>query len=105
MTLHQPMYNLDQQNFHELYMIWIIAGAFLILCVASLFMISKILKREKIGLLIHIQAWNLWRKHNTNNKRYKLLVLLKLKASPTLYHAYFSVGMRKGMRKVLKNDL
>ena len=46
MTLHQPMYNLDQQNFHELYMIWIIAGAFVILCVATLLVISKIL-REK----------------------------------------------------------
>jgi len=58
MTLHQPMYNLDQQNFHELYMIWITAGLFLILCVTSLLVISKILRmkfetKKKIFLFFH----------------------------------------------------
>ena len=110
MTLHQPFYNMDQQVLHELYATWILAGAFILLCVATLLVISKILRRNKVGLIVHLQAWNLWRKHNTNNKMHKILVLLKLifhlqNPSPTLCQAYFSVGLRKGMKKVLRNDL
>jgi len=58
MTLHQPMYNLDQQNFHELYLFLGSAGAFLILSIATLLVISKILRmkfetKKKIFLFFH----------------------------------------------------
>ena len=58
MTLHQPMYNLDQQVLHELYTTWILAGAFILLCVATLLVISKILRmkfetKKKIFLFFH----------------------------------------------------
>lgn len=41
MTVHQPFYNMDQQVLHELYATWILAGAFILLCVATLLVISK----------------------------------------------------------------
>ena len=34
-------------------------------------------------LILHYQQWNRWRKNNLNSKFYKLLVLLKLRRSPT----------------------
>lgn len=36
------------------------------------------------NIAIHISMWNEWRKHNTNSKFHKLLVLLGLRHSPTL---------------------
>ena len=36
------------------------------------------------SIAIHISIWNEWRKHNTNSKFHKLLVLLGLRHSPTL---------------------
>lgn len=36
------------------------------------------------SIINHISVWNEWRKHNTNSKFHKLLVLLGLRHSPTL---------------------
>ena len=41
MTIHQPMYDLDQQVLNELYTTWIVAGIFIIACAVTLFVISK----------------------------------------------------------------
>lgn len=38
------------------------------------------------NIAIHISIWNEWRKHNTNSKFHKLLVLLGLRYSPTLHY-------------------
>lgn len=38
-------------------------------------------------MIQHIKNWNRWRKGNINSKKHKLLVLLKLRHSPTM--AYF----------------
>lgn len=34
-------------------------------------------------LTLHYQQWNRWQKHNLNSKFHKILVLLKLKRSPS----------------------
>lgn len=34
-------------------------------------------------MINHIRRWNIWRKHNMNNRLHKLLVLFKLIYSPT----------------------
>lgn len=34
-------------------------------------------------LILHYQQWNRWQKHNLNSKFHKILVLLKLKHSPS----------------------
>ena len=41
MTIHQPMYDLDQQVLNELYTTWIVAGIFIVACAVMLFVISK----------------------------------------------------------------
>lgn len=46
MTLHQPMYNLDQQVLNELYTTWIVAGIFIIACAVTLFVISKKARKQ-----------------------------------------------------------
>ena len=94
MTLHQPMYNLDQQVLHELYLTWILAGAFILLCVATLLVISRVIMSGAIRKTVkHIKAWNKWRKVCTYTKTYKLLVLLKIAYSPSLPFFYFTVSI------------
>lgn len=34
-------------------------------------------------MIKHIRRWNIWRKHNRNNRFYKILVLLGFTRSPT----------------------
>lgn len=46
MTIHQPMYDLDQQVLNELYTTWIVAGIFIVTCIAILFVISKRTKKK-----------------------------------------------------------
>lgn len=46
MTIHQPMYDLDQQVLNELYITWIVAGIFIIACAVTLFVISKRIKKK-----------------------------------------------------------
>ena len=46
MTVHQPMYNLDQQALNELYTTWIVAGIFIIACAVTLFVISKKARKQ-----------------------------------------------------------
>ena len=47
MTIHQPMYDLDQQVLNELYTTWIVAGIFIIACAVTLFVISKKVRNKR----------------------------------------------------------
>lgn len=42
------------------------------------------------NIAIHISIWNEWRKHNTNSKFHKLLVLLNIIHSPT-FRIFFQI--------------
>ena len=51
----------------------------------------------------YIKIWNIWRKGSTNDRWYKLLVLFKLRYSPTfevklLLSDSFLNGLKKGGR-------
>lgn len=40
------------------------------------------------SIVDYISMWNKWRKHNTNSKFHKLLVLLNIIHSPTFRHFF-----------------
>lgn len=44
----------------------------------------------------HFKKWNSWRKYNTNSWLHKILVLLKLRHSPTFENWYYIEDIRKG---------
>lgn len=67
-------------------------------------------------ILNHIERWNKWRKFNANSCFYKLLVLLKLRESPTMRFVLtdkeekelrkaFSRGLDEGTRQRIYTEL
>ena len=49
-------------------------------------------------IILHLKAWNLWRKYSRCSKIHKLLVLLGLSKSPTMVFAYFQIGLEHGFK-------
>lgn len=55
-------------------------------------------------MIKHIKRWNKWRKYNCNGKLHKLLVLLKLRYSPTFIYT-FTDEEEKAIRKAFLEGL
>lgn len=54
-------------------------------------------------LILHLRAWNLWRKNNCNSRLYKFLVLIGFMKSPSMICAYFTLGFSEGLKRFEKN--
>lgn len=54
-------------------------------------------------LILHLRAWNIWRKCNCNSKFYKFLVLIGFMKSPSMIGAYCALGISEGLKRFEKN--
>ena len=57
------------------------------------------MKTRLRNLILHVQIWNDWRKHNTNSRWYKFLVLIGAVQSPSMVGNYCWFGLRTGLKE------